>query len=246
MFKRKIIYYPLIVLVFLAFYLYVANGFIYYRIGQGGLVMPPRQNSYTMGEGKEIKYIALGDSLTSGVGADKYEESYPYLLAQKMTESGLTVTSRNFSEPGYKTYDLINIFLDSAVVSQPDVVTILIGVNDIHNHVSKEEFKKNYEYILGRLTKETKAKINLINIPLIGSDTVLYPPYDYYFNRETNNFNDVIKELAKNHNANYIDLNTPTKNLLKTDGLHYSVDSFHPSALGYKLWAQIIYDRLNY
>ncbi len=248
MFKHKTIYYSLAVLIISAIYLYVANGFIYYRIGQGNLVLPHRQLSYYMANNENstnITYVALGDSLTSGVGADKYEESYPYILATKMSEAGNTITSKNFSAPGAQTKDLIYSFLNPAIEANPDIVTILIGVNDVHNHIGTDQFKRNYKYIIEKILKETKAKIYLINIPSIGSDTIILPPLNYYFDSETDKYNDVIKELAVKYNLTYIDLNSPTKTLFKTDGTHYSVDSFHPSAYGYKLWANIIYDRLN-
>lgn len=248
MMKKKIIYFPIIILALLVIYLYSANAFIYYRIGQGGLIAPSHHISYYMNQestGSKIKYIALGDSLTFGVGAKTYEESYPYLLAQKMSAGGQNIVLENFSAPGAKTKDLIDVLLTPAIKARPDIVTVLIGVNDIHNHIGLEQFKKNYQYILNRLSNETSAKIYLINIPLIGSDTIILPPLDYYFSTQTDNYNQVISDLAAQYQASYIDLNSPTKNLLKQDGAHYSVDSFHPSALGYKLWAQIIYDSFS-
>lgn len=248
MINKRIIYFPILILAALALYLYTANAFIYYRIGQGNLIAPAHHISYSINDqatGAKIKYIALGDSLTFGVGAKKYEEIYPYLLAQKMSANGENIILENFSVPGAKTKDLIDVFLTPAINAEPDVITVLIGVNDIHNHIGLSQFQKNYQYILERLTNETKAKIYLINIPLIGSDTVILPPLDYYFSTQTDNYNKVIKDLAAKYQVSYIDLNSPTKNLLKRDGAHYSVDSFHPSALGYKLWAQIIYDSFN-
>ncbi len=250
MIKRKIILYLIsLFIINLTIYLNLANSFIYFRIGEGNLVNPLRQQVYYMSSektGPKIKYVAIGDSLTSGVGAEEYQDSYPYLLAERMAQSDGKIVFKNFSQPGLKTQDLIDFMITPAVKENPDVITLLIGVNDIHNHVGGKQFKENYEYILKRLTSETKAKIYLINIPLIGSNTIIFPPYNYYFDKETDNYNEIIKELAQTYQVKYIDLNTPTKNLLKKDGPHYSVDSFHPSSLGYKLWAQIIYDRLNY
>ena len=249
MIKKKIIYFSILLFVVnLVIYINLANAFIYFRIGEGGLTNPLLVSTSNMieGTGAKIKYVALGDSLTAGVGADTFKEIYPYLIAKKINETdGSNVTLENFSAPGAKTQDLINVLLEPAVKSKPDIITLLIGVNDIHNHIGLEQFKKNYQVILDRLTKETSAKIYLINIPRIGSNTIILPPLNFYFDVETDRYNEVIKELAKTYNLTYIDLNSPTKDLLKKDGAHYSVDSFHPSAVGYKLWAQIIYDRFN-
>ncbi len=244
--RNKIIYYPILLLAIFVVYIYSANAFIYYRIRQGNLIEPtvkelPMNNSNLA----TTTYVALGDSLTAGAGVFNYEETYPYLIASKMIKSGENVILDNFSVSGYKTRDLINELLEPAIATNPDIVTLLIGVNDIHNHVGKDEFKKNYQVILERLTTETRAKIYLINIPYIGSNTAIVPPLDYFFETETDEYNKIIKDLAKQYNLEYIDLKTPTKDLFKIDGPHYSVDSFHPSAIGYDLWANIIYDSIN-
>lgn len=246
MMKNKIIYCPIILLAIFVVYLYTANAFIYYRIGSGNLEVPSHKN--LLMKNSEIAtttYISLGDSLTAGTGVTNYEETYPYILATKMIEAGVNIKFKNFSASGYKTQDLIDELLDPTIAAKPDIVTLLIGINDIHNHIGRIQFKKNYQYILDKLTKETSAKIYLINIPYIGSNSAIIPPLDYYFETETNEYNKIIKELATQYNLPYIDLNSAEKDLFKTDGPHYAADSFHPSAIGYKLWANIIYDRLN-
>lgn len=190
-------------------------------------------------------YSSLGDSLTAGVGVDNYQEAYPYLLATKLSGNGREIILKNHSFPGANTIDLINDLLPEAIRDNPDIVTVLIGVNDIHNQVPLSDFKDNYEQILSQLTKETKARIYVVNIPFIGADTLMLAPYQFYFDRETKKFNAVIRELAIKYKVNYVDLYTPTLSLFKKSGDYYSADLFHPSASGYKLWAEIIYDNIN-
>ncbi len=229
-------------------YIYIANGFIYHRIGSAHFTLPHREQVYYMNPTLATTsnvYIALGDSLTAGSGADLYEETYPYLVAKQLSNHNQEVILRNFSVPGFKSQDLIDVFLENTVKMQPDIVTILIGVNDIHNYVGEERFAKNYRTILEVLTQHTKAKIYLISIPYIGADTTIFPPLNLYFLNQTTEYNKVIKELSQEYHATYIDLDTPTRALFRKDGAHYSVDGFHPSAAGYKIWADIIYDGLR-
>lgn len=246
--KRFIVFFVSFIVV-IGIYFYFANGFIYYRIGSGNLSAPIIKESYLMNENlpidKSLTYVALGDSLTNGAGVTKHDESYPYLIGEKIAGSNKKVILKNASYPGVKTEDLINSLLEPAIAMQPDVVTILIGVNDIHNHITKEKFEVNYRHILERLTKGTSAKIYIINIPLIGSNTAILPPLNLYFEAETKKFNAIIKKLATEYNLTYIDLYSPTKELLRKDGSHYSADSFHPSSAGYKEWANIIYDNFD-
>jgi lysophospholipase L1-like esterase len=243
------IYFGTAFLLVVGLYLYFANGFIYYRIGAGNLSAPIIKEAYFMNENStstsEILYVALGDSLTTGAGVTQQVESFPYQIAERLASNEKRVIMENFSYPGATTQDLINDLLDRTISAQPDVVTILIGVNDIHNHVNSEQFRINYRYILERLSNETNSRIYVINIPLIGSKTAILPPLDLYFDAQTKKFNNIIKELANDYNIKYIDLYEPTKKLLREDGPHYSSDSFHPSAEGYKWWTDIIYDSFN-
>src|SRR5574344_1158756 len=100
MMKNKIIYCPIILLAIFVVYLYTANAFIYYRIGQGNLIEPViKELSMKNSNLATTTYAALGDSLTAGVGAFDYEETYPYILASKMIESGKNIVLNNFSIP---------------------------------------------------------------------------------------------------------------------------------------------------
>lgn len=247
--KKKYLGIFLLILLAIMIYLYLAHAHIYRRISQAHLKATDNMHTYVLGDeangSKNLIYSALGDSLTSGAGADKYEESYPYLLAKSLAENDKVVVHKNFSYPGARTDDLIRDLLAPALASQPDLVTLLIGTNDVHGFVDTDDFEKNYEYIVRELKTKTRAKVYLISIPRIGSNTLILPPYDRYFDSKISEYNEFIKILAKNYELEYIDLDSPTADILKKDGSHYSVDSFHPSASGYALWAKILYDNID-
>ena len=245
--KVYIIILFLILILAISGYVWFGYATVYNRISDGGLSVVDNQYVYTinpMGEQK-IKYAALGDSLTAGVGATKYENSYPYLLAQKMTEQNKKVVLSDFSLLGARAEDVIHDLLGLAINETPDVVTVLIGVNDVREKTSEQDFKNNYQQIVNGLVNQTEAKIYLISIPFIGSNTVYLPGYDVYFRQRTVAFNQIIQEIALAQNIKYIDIATPTEKVFKTDGPHYSVDSFHPSDSGYNIIMQQIYDRFD-
>jgi lysophospholipase L1-like esterase len=228
-------------------YLNRAYTHIYDIIGAADLPSVNQRESYIINNNmnsSNIVYVALGDSLSSGVGTDRVGDSFPYLLAKKMSGAG-EIILHNRAIPGEETASLISDLLPLAVDDKPDVVTLLIGVNDIHNFTSARDFQENYNKILERLTKETTAKIYVINIPFLGADTLMLPPYQAAFDLRTKEFNSIIKELAAKYSINYVDLYTPTVSQFKKSGDHYSVDLFHPSAAGYKIWADIIYAGFN-
>ncbi|MDQ5970522.1 MAG: Adventurous gliding motility protein, partial [Patescibacteria group bacterium] len=71
---------------------------------------------------------------------------------------------------------------------------------------------------------------------------LLWPPYNFYFKYQTTEYNKIIKGLASDYDLTYIDLENSLQSKVQDEDAYYSPDSFHPSAEGYQLWAQIIYD----
>src|SRR5207245_7257551 len=76
--------------------------------------------------------MALGDSYTIGTGLTDESQNCPSLLAKKLSEeSGIEVALVNLGVNGYTTTDLIREELPIARRLRPELVTILIGANDI-------------------------------------------------------------------------------------------------------------------
>lgn len=235
-------------LLLIAVYLNTASNHFYHHLHTAGLVWPQYQSSYTVGSPAEteLSYVALGDSLTSGVGAETFDKSYSYLVAQQIVKPDQSITLTTESYPGYKAIDLINHNLDATVKLQPDIVTILIGGNDVHGFgPSANEFRANYETLIRRIHTETKADIFAISIPYIGKNSLIWPPYKNYYSARTITFNSIIKDLSTKYGIHYIDLYTPTLPYANASSHYYSKDDFHPSPDGYALWAGVIARAIN-
>ena len=246
--RKKYLLIVVALIIIIGIYMNLSYSHIYKKIDDASLKSPDQNQTYVLGYGigaESITYVAMGDSLTAGVGVDNYEKSFPFLIAKNFAATGNDVVLKDRAFPGARTSDLKGDLLEQTIKDQPSIVTLLIGVNDIHGNISKSEFKSNYEEILSRLTKETKAKIYVINLPFIGGTDLLRFPYNFYFDYQTKQFNEVIKNLAENYNVKYIDLYSQTVDEFKKEGDHYASDSFHPSAKGYEEWAKIIYASIN-
>lgn len=220
-------------------YIFLTNAYIYHRIHTGNLSFPDSEHTYTLtGSDPKKTYVALGDSLTAGVGVATYTESFPHRLAQLLSKQ-YGVELKVLATPGLRSAGIISDHLTTAVAAKPDIVTVLIGTNDIHGRITTREFEANYRTILEQLRK-TDADIYAISIPYIGSRTLIFPPMNFYFDWRTRHFNNIIQRLAAEYKVTYIDIAETTKNELKPDTL-YSSDSFHPNAAGYARWATLIY-----
>jgi lysophospholipase L1-like esterase len=191
---------------------------------------------------KKINYVALGDSLTAGIGAGSKEKTLPYLFSIKIADSeSAEVTLHNMGRPSITSRQLIELTLAQAISINPDLVTLFIGINDLHNKISPSQFEKNLDIILERLKKETKAKIILINLPYLGDKSSALPPYNLLLDVRTKQFNNTLKKAAEHHSVILVDLYASTNSQFKSDSALYASDKFHPSDKGYVVLSEIIY-----
>lgn len=239
--KFRRLYYLYIATTVLVLYLVIAYNYFYYVQRRADIAWPNNQHVYNFDNKPDSKnlYVSLGDSLTYGFGADSYQNGYNYQVANSFAEKTPGLSLKDYSYPGSRTDDVIKQ-LDFVILDNPKIITVFIGVNDAHQLIESSNFKENYGYILYRLTRETNAKIYLINLPSLGANNVQLPPYNIFYDSRTRSHNQTIQELAQEYNLKVIDLYSPTVDLFKKSGPHYSKDLFHPSNAGYKLWADII------
>lgn len=200
------------------------------------------QRNYTL-EGKgqgDFKYVALGDSLTYGFGASNYKETFPFVFAQKLSPNYKKIEILNLAVSGAISSELLAGQLPKALAQNPDLVTIMVGTNDVHDFIKPEDFKKTLEETVKSLKKNTQTKILLINIPYLGTSTQVLPPYNIFFDRKINAFNKIIKTVAIEQQVNFFDLYSVSKIPFEKDPSLYSIDNFHPSGKGYILWGDLI------
>ena len=201
--------YLIVPILLIGLYLNVANNHFYHHLHTAGLPWPQNYAHYTVGNGteKKISYVALGDSLTSGVGVPSFESSYTYNVAQRIVKPNQQIDLTPLSTPGFKAKDIITTHLDTAIAMQPNLVTVLIGVNDVHGmSPSAKEFQNNYEKIVRKLKTETRADIYVIGIPYIGADSLIWQPYSDYYGMRTKMFNKTIRDIADKYGVHYVDL----------------------------------------
>lgn len=235
--------YFLVLLLFFGVFIYLNRTYshIYSTIGNSNLQSPykRRQIQLDSSHKKTVKYVAIGDSLSAGVGSQDYKQTFTYYIAQTLAKTS-NVTFVDLAVPGATTQNLINNQLDNTVKQNPDFVTVLIGVNDIHNFVPPNQFAKNYQTIIQTLLNKTHAQVVVINIPYLGSNKLIYPPFSFLFDLATRYYDGIIKNLSKNPRVQLVDLYDGEKILFENNNMLYSSDQFHPSEKGYKLWGQII------
>lgn len=182
-----------------------------------------------------VNYVALGDSTGVGVGARN--GGYVGRLFKRLVvirpESKLT----NLCVNGATTDDVLRGQLDRGIAANPNLVTLGIGINDIGHGVSVDEFSRNFEEIIGRLRKETQARIVVINIPDISSAPRIPEFARAEYQRAMIEFNRSLEAIAARYQVTVFDFHSISREQLPVHPEFFSGDGFHPSDDGYELWA---------
>ncbi len=92
--------------------------------------------------------VALGDSLTEGVGASSYERGYIGLLKKRFD---IDIVNKGVS--GDTTKRGLARLDSDVLLLHPDIVIVLLGGNDFLQQVPREEVFKNLENIITRIQK---------------------------------------------------------------------------------------------
>ncbi len=187
-----------------------------------------------------MKILFQGDSITDA-GRDRRNyhdmgKGYPLYASKQIAEelSDTEFEFINFGISGNRTCQLFDRLYKDCIEFQPDVVSVLIGINDIwHRYggeriaTSDEQIAVNYRAILTRLKNETNAKIVILS-PYVLDDgkTVIKADLESVL--------PIIRGLAKEFADAYIPLDELFEEALKTqpEPKFYSGDGVHPNSNG--------------
>ena len=197
---------------------------------------------------KQLHYLALGDSLTDGVGDEYSQDGYVGRLADSLLTwpSISEVDVDNRGKRGRRSDQLLKLVKKGHYdeeLQQAQLISLTMGGNDVMKVVRQDLFnlkrdafdkelltyKKRYSKIIAGI----RAKNPTVPILLIG----FYNPFSIVTN-EANEFdtiitewNNVIEEVAsEDSNACYVSV----EDLFDSnEELVYHTDFFHPNAKGY-------------
>ena len=189
-----------------------------------------------------IQFLPLGDSYTICEGVPA-AQSWPTILTDNLRKQGMaTELLGNPAVTGYTTDDLTREELPEIDKKKPNLVTLLIGVNDYVQGRTEKEFKVQLvnilDYIQNRLPD--KSKLLLITIP----DFSVTPNGKNYTHgrnahKDIELFNQIIKSEAKKRKLPVADIFNSSLNMEKDPSL-VCEDGLHPSAKEYANWEIMI------
>ena len=193
------------------------------------------------------KFLFQGDSITdAGRGTEPTGGGYGYVT---LIKSHLMYNPENVvyncGVSGNRIVDMYARWKKDCINLEPDVLTIMIGVNDVwheldfNNGVDAEKFEMFYRLLLD----ETKKLLPDTRIILMGSylmhgTATDAEPCGYdQFAADVKVRRDITEKLAKEYGLEYIDLQKKFDDAIENiaPASHWTPDGVHPSAAGYEL-----------
>jgi acyl-CoA thioesterase I len=195
-----------------------------------------------------VRYLALGDSYTIGTGASGTQHNYPSILAARLTRaSGRKVGLTNPAINGFTTLDLIESELGYVGKLKPDLVSILIGVNDLVQGRTPEQYRETlveiYDAVatLG-LGAGRVVAISIPNWSVTPAAATFGDPDQLRGLTET--FNRIALREAGARGFGWVDITAPSTSGLGSAGW-ISSDQLHPGDTQYAAWAEVIWESVH-
>ena len=188
-----------------------------------------------------IRLVFQGDSITDA-GRDKRNyhhmgNGYPKYVAETLAADFPEVSFEFINQglSGHRSGQIFDRLHPDAIAFEPDVISLLIGVNDVwHRHGAKpilttdEQFEVNLRTILTKIREMTQAKILLLQPFLLDAPNVqkMRPELDRII--------PIVDKLAATYADAYVRLDELFAEAIpaQPEPLYYSDDGVHPNANG--------------
>ena len=163
-------------------------------------------------------WLVLGDSTAQGIGASSFDRGWVGQLRQLLEKEGTDYRLVNLSQSGARVRDVLaeQLPLAQALGLDPALITVAVGANDI-----RARRRAGLSVGIERLTASLPPRTVIGTIP--GRPQIVEP------------FNEQIREWASRHDLRVAEaggaITPPWRGKL-------AADWFHPSDVGYGLWAE--------
>lgn len=189
----------------------------------------------------KIKVACVGNSITAGAGIkNRDKDSYPMMLGQML---GKEYEVRNFGVSGRTMIQKSNSYMKEKAYKQaldfrPDILIIKLGTNDTNPIFWK--YKNEYPVDMLTMIRSFKQVSPTVKIYLCYPVTINGKKFSERDKVITTEVIPMINEVAKEVNAQVIDLHTVTANMPEN-----FVDNLHPNEQGAHILAKTIYKALT-
>ena len=185
-----------------------------------------------------MRFVALGDSYTIGTSVE-VAERWPNQLADRIGDVDLV---GNLGVNGYTSADLLTEELPLLDRLQPELVSVLIGVNDVVQGVSDTQYAGNLAVILEELlTRLPPRRILGIATP----DYTVTPMGAEFGDPGQRSdaivrVNAIMREACEQREIRFVPEVFEISGAARDDPALVAGDGLHPSGAQYRLWVDAI------
>lgn len=183
------------------------------------------------------KWIFYGDSITHGALHTFGQRDYAELFAERVRfELGRTMdVIMTTAISGDNTRGLLDSFDWRVGQFQPQVVTIMIGMNDCsaNNDISVEEFSDNLDKLVQRLTRIDAIPVLQTTCPILPHQAPDREPHIAAYM-------DAIRHAAQRNSVPLVD-HTAFWQQHADKHAYWMSDAFHPNEYGHRAFADLLY-----
>ena len=201
-----------------------------------------------------IRLVVLGDSTTVGVGVDRAEESLPVRLAQRVADAeGRRVHVVSYGWAGARVADLVRDQITRSMtprrasdhgpfLQDADIVAVVIGSNDATHNTPPARYRADLRATIDAIVRAApEARIVLAGIPTFRGALSSLEPLIFLADQYARILRPISRAEADRAGILYADLRSGLPPLLAGQTGILAKDGFHPSAIGYDAWAEVIY-----
>lgn len=188
-----------------------------------------------------MKILFQGDSVTDA-GRDRNDPTdmgngYPRYASAMIQDCFPDIEFEfiNLGISGNRTEHLVERLEADFIEVQPDIVSILIGINDVWHHYAFEfvetnddQFEANYRKVLDNLKSRTNARILMIQPFLLEA----VDPGKRVLCEELERKKAIVKKLADEYADAFLSLDEVLHTQTEEEPAYYSADGVHPTPDG--------------
>jgi acyl-CoA thioesterase-1 len=188
-----------------------------------------------------MRYLALGDSTATGIGAAR--GGYPPRLLRRLRELEPRAELVNLAVSGATSEAVLSRQV-ARLEGSARVATLCVGANDATRLVAPELYARNVRAIVARLLDTTSATVVVTNVPDLSHAPVIPPLLRPLAREVIRAYNGALGELA-HERVVVVDAFGLTGDAVANARGFFSSDGFHPSDEGYELWANALWPHVE-
>lgn len=203
---------------------------------------PEGQRQGTVGTGKALSVLILGDSAAAGVGVETQEDALLGAVLKELKD-GYEISYQLEATTGHTSGQVIQTVKNMSA-QHFDVVITSVGVNDITKLTSPKDWIQKQQQLYAEINRKFMPELVIASgVPPMNMFPALPHPLAWLFGQYAKGMNkNLAKFVQQQANMQWIEYDLER---FKTLNLEMAADGFHPSKEIYALWAEQVADKVR-